>query len=372
MTDSSTISADQPLFDAASNGDVAALAAILDQHPEKLLVRNQPYEHTLLHLAAFAGRLPVVDLLLARGLDVNSREKGDNTYAMHWAAAAGHLDVVRRLADAGGDVVGRGDDHELEVIGWATCWEGIDQRHREIADFLVSRGARHHIYSAMAVGKPDEVRKLVAADPSVLEQPMSRNEGHQRPIHFAVRMNLPDMVDLLLELGADFRGTDDSGNTASLLANAPQADRRLLEWQLKHGEPLDLFTAVALGDWKSAEPLLSAMQASSDIGSLDAGVLHLMAKRNDIVAVKWLLAHGVDPSARWSHWGNELTAMHLAAWQNHADVVRLLLESGADPTIHDTEHDSDVLGWARYGQRSEIVGILEEYDRAAEEKIPTE
>ena len=111
----------------------------------------------------------MVDLLLQRGLDVNTREKGDNTYAMHWAAAAGHLDVVRRLADAGGDVVGQGDDHELEVIGWATCWDGCDDdAHRAIADFLVSRGARHHIFSAIAMNLADEVRRIVAADPSAL------------------------------------------------------------------------------------------------------------------------------------------------------------------------------------------------------------
>src|SRR5437867_5651938 len=148
------------LFDAARNGDVQTLAALLDEYPDKLHVRTQPYEHTLLHLAAFAGHLPCVELLLGRGIDVNVREKGDNTYAMHWAAAAGHLDVVRRLADAGGDVVGHGDDHQGEVIGWATCWPGVDHdAHRAVADFLVSRGARHHIFSAIALNLADEVRR---------------------------------------------------------------------------------------------------------------------------------------------------------------------------------------------------------------------
>lgn len=97
---------DGQLFDAARNGDVAALAALPDTHPEKLHVRTKPHEQTLLHLAAFAGHVASVDLLLRRGLDVNARDdvlKGDNTYAMHWAAASAHLDVVRRLADAGGD-----------------------------------------------------------------------------------------------------------------------------------------------------------------------------------------------------------------------------------------------------------------------------
>ena len=197
-------STDDQLFDAARNGDVKRLAALLDEYPDKLRVRTQPYEHTLLHLAAFAGHLSCVDLLLARGIDVNVREKGDNTYPMHWAAAAGHLHVVRRLADAGGNVIGHGDDHELEVIGWATCWdEADDDAHRAVARFLISRGARHHIFSAIALNLGDEVRRIVSADPAVLRRQMSHNENHQLPLHFAVRMNRPEMVELLLELGAD-------------------------------------------------------------------------------------------------------------------------------------------------------------------------
>ncbi len=72
-----TPTVDDLLFVAAKTGDVGALTALLDQHPDKLYVRDQPYEHTLLHLAAFAGHLATVDLLLRRGLDVNTREKGD-------------------------------------------------------------------------------------------------------------------------------------------------------------------------------------------------------------------------------------------------------------------------------------------------------
>src|SRR6185503_16428472 len=142
MSDAAGSPVDDRVVEAARTGDVTALAALLDQYPDKLQLRTEPYEQSLLHLAASAGHLEVVDLLLRRGLDVNTREKGDNSYAMHWAAAAGHLEVVRRLADAGGDVVGHGDDHALDVIGWASCWDGCDDSfHRAVVDLLLSRGA---------------------------------------------------------------------------------------------------------------------------------------------------------------------------------------------------------------------------------------
>jgi ankyrin repeat protein len=233
-----SLSVEGQLFDAAKAGDVPRLAALLDAHPDKLLIRNQPYEWTLLHAAASRDQssseekdqLGAVDLLLKRGFDPNARERGDNTYPMHWAAAAGSLDVLRRLADAGGDVVGHGDDHELEVIGWATCWEGCDDdAHHAVADFLVSRGARHHIFSAIAMGLADEVRRIVAANPGALNRRMSRNENHQSPLHFAVRMNRPAMVALLVELGADPLAVDGSGNTASAYAEVPGVDRAVVQ-----------------------------------------------------------------------------------------------------------------------------------------------
>src|SRR4051812_19089700 len=57
--DSLTI--DGQLFDAARNGDVQKLSKLLDAHPDKLYARTQPYEHTVLHLAANNGQLRAVD-----------------------------------------------------------------------------------------------------------------------------------------------------------------------------------------------------------------------------------------------------------------------------------------------------------------------
>ena len=341
---------DGRLFQAARSGDLNVLGALLDRHPGKLSVRSAPYGWTLLHAAAHAGQPAAVNLLLERGLDPNTREQGDNTYAMHWAAAAGHLDVVRRLAEAGGDVVGRGDDHEGEVIGWATCWDGCDDdAHRAIVDFLISRGARHHIFSAIAMNQADQVRRIVAADSSALERTMSRNEGYQRPLHFAVRMKRSEMITLLLDLGADPLGRDGSGYGAWVYATSPEIDRPVME-AIRRGGKIDLFAAVALGDWEAAGRL-----AREHPGP---GPLHLMAKRGDARGVKWLLEHGADPNARWAHWDAEVTALHLCAFSGNPEVVELLLAAGADPGIRDSKHDGDARGWAEQFGRLAMVHLL--------------
>jgi ankyrin repeat protein len=318
--------------------------------------------------------------LLARGLDVNARERGDNTYAMHWAAAGGHLDVVRRLADAGGDVVGHGDDHELEVIGWATCWDGCDDAaHRDVADFVVSRGARHHIFSAVAMSLDDEVRKIVARDPSALNRRMSRNESNQTPLHFAVRMKRGEMVALLLDLGADPLAVDSAGQPVSFYAESKDIDRGVMERirslttaELTSAErghrasnpgPMDLAAVLSLGDWSTADRLVRDNPTLLERG---AGNLHLMAKRNDVPALRWLIAHGVDPNAVWTQYDSETTALHMAAGGGNIEATRLLLEAGADPSIRDTRFDSDPMGWADHFNHTATRKILEEFVKSGD------
>ncbi len=368
--DSRTI--DGQLQQAIKKGELATLKSLLAGHPDKLNVRLAPYEWSLLHVAAQAGQLEMVDYLLERGLDPNYRERGDNTYPMHWAAAHGHLDVVKRLADAGGDVIGEGDDHAGGVIGWAACWEGCDDSwHRSIVDFLLERGAQHHIFSAIALNSAAEVRRLVSENAQALNQRQSRNENHRTPLHFAVHMNRPEMVKLLLDLGADPLAVDGSGMPVAIYATEIDVDRPVMEkirtmllaeWKsATHGNRrpkigvLDLAAVLSLGDWESARKIAREQPELVRSG----GALHLMAKRNDFAA-KWLLDHGADPNARWAHWDSDVTPLHLAVLADHPEMVRLLLDAGADPTIPDSKHDSDAIGWAEFMGRKTVLDILKE------------
>jgi hypothetical protein len=196
---------------------------------------------------------------------------------------------------------------------------------------LLERGARHHIFSALAMDDADAVRAIVAAQPGALNQRMSRNEDHQLPLHFAVRQGRRAMVALLISLGADPLGVDAWGHDVAAYATAPDVDRPALEAiraLAVHRQPI---AAIAAGE--AAEPV--------------PGVLHLLAKRGDAEAVRRMLARGAEVDGLWSHWGAEVTPLHLAAAQGHTEVLRILLDAGADASIRDSVNDADALGWAR-------------------------
>ncbi len=207
-------------FEACVRGQVGALRNLLTNDTSLVHISDPKAPHqgwTGLHIAARAGHADVVMLLLEHGADPNAREAGDNTYPLHWAAAHRHIETVRALLDAGGDVHGMDDVHELDAIGWATFFhapDGAPGDSPEVAALLVERGARHHIFSAMSIGDLNLIRALVEQDPKALDRRMSRFEKGMTPLHFALSLKRYDILDLLIELGADLEAKDQSGKTA--------------------------------------------------------------------------------------------------------------------------------------------------------------
>lgn len=254
-----TMSLDGQVIAAVTGGDATTLARLLADHPARLGVTGGQWRRPLLHLAADGGHLDCVDLLLGLGVDVDQRDQTDNATALHWAAQAGHLDVAKRLADAGADMDGDGDEHELGVIGWATCFQ---HARREMADFLLARGARPTIFAAVALGREDLVRELVARDPQCLYRQMSRFEHRRMPLHLAAQKNRPDMVALLLDLGADPAAKDSRGYSA-LDYVTPETDAAIADRLAAAGA---VATAHSPNRFESAVPILNVANVPASIG----------------------------------------------------------------------------------------------------------
>jgi len=231
-------------FESCSKGDMELLRRLLVNDPS--LVRAERTDAwTGLHEAAKRGHADAVRLLLEYGADPNARERGDNTCPLHWAAAERHMEIMRALLDAGGDVHGRGDVHELDAIGWATFYHphgSAPGDNPEAAALLVERGARHHIFSAMSLGDLALIRKVVTGNPEALGRRMSRFEQGQTPLHFALDRKRYDILDLLIELGADLEAKDQSGNTpleVATLRRDREAMDRLQAAGAKQPKPIE-------------------------------------------------------------------------------------------------------------------------------------
>ncbi|MGH1484144.1 MAG: glyoxalase superfamily protein [Geminicoccales bacterium] len=219
------VSLNGQIIATAIAGNAGDLARLLTENPAKINITGGQWNRPLLHLAAEGGHLDCIDVLVKRGLDVRLRDSLDRALAIHWAAQGGHLDAVKLLAAAGADIDGEGDEHEMGVIGWATCFQHV---HRDVAEFLLARGANPTIFAAVALGRADLVKALIADDRRLISRQMSRFEYRRTPLHLAVLKDRMAMVDLLLELGADPNLRDSRGRTALNDASS-RTDRRIVE-----------------------------------------------------------------------------------------------------------------------------------------------
>jgi ankyrin repeat protein len=215
--------------ESCRSGDRTVVQTLLSADPAMARARDA-HGSTALHAAAARGHGEVVRLLLEQGADPNARDTGDNAGPLHFAAGGGHVDVVRMLLEAGADVHGHGDVHEADVIGWATVLGAPNNLRLEVVPLLLEHGARHHIFSAIATGDPGVIRSVAEDNPDALDRRMSRFERGETPLHFAIRLQRYDILDLLIDLGADLEARDLSGRTAleaAMTTGDKEATRRL-------------------------------------------------------------------------------------------------------------------------------------------------
>lgn len=293
---------------AAKRGDNAAIERQLRRG---IAVDAADREGRTPLMFAIEGRrasLATLQLLVARGADVNAVSSQFHRTPLTLAVESGRPDYVRFLLDSGANL------HHVNDWGYTALALATldDPGHLEVLEMLLQAGASPEVSSCRDEGLLLDALQNgnFAAARMLLKYGASRQSVEHSPLSLAVALGtVDDVVAELRRLGHD--------------ANRECA------------RPGPWLKAVFSGDIAKAELLKQRGANLDECYSCDETSLMIAASRNQSSFVRWLLDQGADLQAQ-----NSLgqTALMLAVVAGAADSVRVLLQAGAPLRNPNGEH----------------------------------
>ena len=286
----------------------------------------------LLCVASYCGCETIVDLLLQKGADLNSRNSVDATPLM-LAISEGHDIVIKLLLEEGADF-------ENQSFPTSTALQLATLKGNEsMVKLLLERGANPNkrnvlnktMLEAAASQEGDNTipRALMAmgaeSDPAVF--------NGSTALHFAARRGHKSMVRLLFEKGALLDVQNAKGDTALHLA-ASRGHESMVRLLFEKGALLDVQNARG------------------------NTALHFAAIRGRASVVIFLVEKGALLEVRNAE-GN--TALLSAARKGHKSVVEVLLEKGASLKDHNGEGDEALHSAASNWRETTVKYLLEKH-----------
>ena len=268
----------RPLYLAATNGDAAAIARLLDAGEDANALLTAEGESVLM-LTSQTGNAEAVKVLLDRGANPNTQQLRGQT-ALMWAAAEGHADVVKLLLARGADP------------GMSSTASTKPERRPP--------GGMTALLFAARQGKLEAARALLDGGADINEAGADNTSA----LLIAVVNGHYDLASLLIERGANPNIADSNGRTPLYAA----IDLRNVQWsqgpapELPQPEHLALITKL-----------------------LDAGA-------DPSIKMTGQVGHRGSFDMRWTDLKGG-TAFSRAAWNGDIEVMQLLLAHGADPKV---------------------------------------
>lgn len=330
--------------------------------------------------AACDGDLEKVKKLLAKDASL-VRGAYDYRTPMSFAVANNQLEVAAYLLQHGASPVDSGTGDPLIQMardrGFGPMEELLERalnRHRgSEAGKQIAAAIRNRDFNAFITLLNSSEEYIHATD----------DEGNQ-PIHWATMSRQPEMIDALLDRGADINAKRSDHARAIQLTNGDYSYRGWRDvpedwpWKpndiylhlVRKGAYVDICMAALKGDEARVRALLdldpSLANKPSEYVTYYAGSgtpLKNAAMAGRMAIVKLLLEKGADPNLPEEGIAPMGHALHSAVVYNHIEIVRLLLEHGAYPNVP-IESSADSLTAALERGDKAMIDLLCSYGAA--------
>ncbi|UCG60843.1 MAG: ankyrin repeat domain-containing protein [Candidatus Zixiibacteriota bacterium] len=382
-----------PIHDAAQNGDLEALLAILADDRESVNSADTAGSYPL-HLAALHGHFEAVRSLIENGAAVSVGDR-DNTTPLICAAMRGNMDIVSFLLDHGASISERdnyGNTPYLASAGGGNTDlvayfldQGVDvnQQDRQgrsalhqaafrgrttVIEQLVNRGANPYIKDndSMSIlcgaaysGQANAATLLIELGADVNEAP--NRHGHT-PLFAAIWNNRVDVVRLLIEKGVDLRYQTPQEGTAMHLA-AGRGHQDVCQVLLDAGIEVDIpdshgGTPLLYAMWGQPEMVNWLLDRGAQVNALtdssSAPIVNAIYSGNADI-VRALISRGADVNGSGRQ---DQLPLQIAAVRGNEELCAILLEAGADVEVVDNYYARTPLHWAAIRGQSSLMRVL--------------
>ena len=355
-----------PLTLACTNRSTAVIERLLKAGADANVVSSGAPP---LLACAQAGAVPGVQMLIARGADVNAKDSFRGQTALMWAAAENHADLIKVLL-AGGAVVDARSNGNFTALMFA-----VRQDAREAVPLLLAAGADVNLtgpngQDVLRVAITNRHYTVAATLLDAGARTMTRDKQGDTPLHELVtsrsaprhldnqfisrgedespQLSSLELIKKLVTHGADpnarteptpiihERWTDKGiysaarpfmDNGVNLGGSTPY----LLAAQAADVEAMRLLQTLGADPRLTTYANNTAVMLAAGIGHVE-GSRRYRPERDALEAVKLAAAAGVDVNASNA---NGQTALHGAVYRAANSVIRYLVEAGARTDFQD-------------------------------------
>ncbi|XP_068024179.1 ankyrin repeat and KH domain-containing protein 1 isoform X6 [Melanerpes formicivorus] len=347
--------------------------AMLPMYPSVDIDAHTESNHdTALTLACAGGHEELVSVLIARGANIEHRDKKGFT-PLILAATAGHVGVVEILLDKGGDIEAQSERTKDTPLSLA-CSGG----RQEVVDLLLARGANkehrnvsdYTPLSLAASGGYVNIIKILLNAGAEINSRTGSKLGISPLMLAAMNGHVP-AVKLLLDMGSDINAQIETNRNTALTLACFQGRAEVVSLLLDRKANVEHRAKTGL------TPLMEAASGGyAEVGRvlLDKGAdvnappvpssrdtaLTIAADKGHYKFCELLINRGAHIDVR-NKKGN--TPLWLAANGGHYDVVQLLVQAGADVDAADNRKITPLMSAFRKGHVKVVQFLVKEVNQ---------